>query len=336
MYEQLDQLVNIDYNKRNIYELYLAAREYAGSSLTWKAAEMIENIPAGRFVFLATGALARGWVSPTIGETDGPLGTAILAKVIQKCRTVIPIILTEESLVDTIEPVLKAAGLRVVTPEQARRAQEMSVKGYTSVACILAFPSEDDKARKAAQSLIAEMNPAALFCIEKAGRNEKGIYHNMRGHNYSQNKARIDFLVEEARIKEIPTLGIGDGGNEIGMGCIIDAVKKHVPYGETCQCGCSQGIASTTETDLLVTAAVSNWGCYAICAALALKNKNIELLPSVEDERRMLNEAIIWGNVDGVTGKAEPTVDGFSLEANCGIIEMLSTIVQKELGYSGC
>lgn len=67
-----------------------------------------------------------------------------------------------------------------------------------------------------------------LFCIEKAGFNAKGIYHNMRGHDYSAGRARIDYLVFEAQKRQILTVGIGDGGNEIGMGCVLDAVKKHV------------------------------------------------------------------------------------------------------------
>mgnify|MGYP001090435971 CR=1 FL=1 len=30
------------------------------------------------------------------------------------------------------------------------------------------------------------------------------------------------------------TIGIGDGGNEVGLGDIRDAVKKFVPYGREC------------------------------------------------------------------------------------------------------
>ncbi|WP_438312001.1 DUF4392 domain-containing protein [Sporosarcina sp. FA9] len=323
MFEQLDQLVNIDYNKRNIYDLYKAARKSNGTSLTLRAAEMIEAIPKDRFVFFATGSVTRSWVTPTIGETDGPLGTAILAKRIRECCSAIPIILTEESLVKTTIPVLRAAGLAVVTPEQALMAQKLSGRGYTSVACILPFPCEDEEAKIASKKLVEKYNPAAVICIEKAGKSEKGTYHNMRGYDYSQGRARVDYLVEHAMENGIPTIAIGDGGNEIGMGNIIDAVKEHVPHGDV--------IASITKVDLLVTASVSNWGCYAICAALALKTGKKNLLAQGADEKRMLEAAVLSGHVDGATGKAETTVDGFSLETNIAMIEMINSIVAREL-----
>jgi len=332
IFERLDQLVNIDYNERKIDKLYLAARDIFGNSLSMLAAEMILGIPKDRFVFLSTGSVTRSWVSASIGETDGPSGTAILAKVIRLCRNAIPIILTEATLVTSMEAVLRAAGLCVVTSDQALKAQEMGNKGYTAVVTVLPFPIEDNEARLMAKSLLKEMNPAIVICIEKADRNEKGIYHNMRGFDYSENRARIDILVNEAKSREIPTIGIGDGGNEIGMGCIRDAVRKFIPYGAKCQCPCGSGIASITKTDLLVTGSVSNWACYAVCAALALKLCNPEFLPTIEDERRMLETAVSSGLVDGNTGKADTTVDGFSLNTNCAIIEILRTIVLRGLG----
>lgn len=93
----------------------------------------------------------------------------------------------------------------------------MREKGYTSVVCILPFPAEDDEAKIVATQLINEMNPAAVICIEKAGKGEDGAYYNMRGHDYSPGRARVDYLVEEARNVGIPTIAVGDGGNEIGM-----------------------------------------------------------------------------------------------------------------------
>jgi len=331
MPDRLDQVVNIDYNRREISKLYEAAKNKFGDSLCKLAADMIMDIPEGRFVFLSTGSVTRAWVSTTIAETDGPPGTALLAKAIRLCRSAIPVILTEESLIPSIKQVMKAAGLCVVTPHQALKAQEMSNKGYTSVACLLPFPSDDNEAIAASEKLLAEFNPAAVICIEKAGKNENGIYHNMRGYDFSEDRARVDYLVNEARKRGIPTLGIGDGGNEIGMGCIIDAVKKNVAYGDKCQCPCAGGIAAVTETDLLVTGAVSDWACFAICSALALISGRPELLPNEEDERRVLDAAVNAGMVDGSTGKAETTVDTFSLKTNCAVIEILRTIVLKEL-----
>ena len=42
----------------------------------------------------------------------------------------------------------------------------------------------------------------------------------------------ITILVEEARKREILTIGIGDHGNEIGFGAIYNAVVETMPKGE--------------------------------------------------------------------------------------------------------
>ncbi|WP_438312007.1 DUF4392 domain-containing protein [Sporosarcina sp. FA9] len=321
VFEQLDQLVNIDYNKRKIHELYREARKNTDTSLTLKAVEIIEDFPKGRFVFFVTGSVMREGVSSSIGETDGPLGTAILAKKVREYRSVIPLILTEKTLVEATISILKAAGLAVVTPEQALVAQKLDGKGYTSVACILPFPCEDEEAKIVSIKLIEDYNPAAVICIEKTGKNIKGTYHSMQGLDYSKGRARVDYLVEKAMENNIPTIAIGDGGNEIGMGNVVNVVRKHVPHGEI--------IASVTKVDLLVTASVSNWGCYAVCAAIALKTGNVNFLPQVSDEKRMLEVAVLSGLIDGATGKTNTTVDGFSLETNIAIIEMLRAIVLR-------
>ena len=47
----------------------------------------------------------------------------------------------------------------------------------------------------------------------------------------------------------VPSIAIGDLGNEIGMGTIAEHIKKYVPFtaeGE-CQCGCGGGILSATK-----------------------------------------------------------------------------------------
>ncbi|KIL32851.1 DUF4392 domain-containing protein [Bacillus subtilis] len=331
MYEQIDQLVNIDYNNRSIDRLYVEARKNTQQPLTLKAAHMIEAIPKNRFVFFATGALARGWVSKKIGETDGPLGTAALARAIRESRDAIPVIFIEESLINTVKPILRAAGLCVVTLEEALSANNQAEKGYTSIACVLPFPSDEKSAKLKVEFLIEELKPAAVICIEKTGMNTCGVYHNMKGHDYSEGYAKIDFLIQKARNLGIPTIGIGDGGNEIGMASVHEAIRKYVPYGGECQCGCGGGISSSTETDLLITGSVSNWACYAVCASLAIKTRNLNLLHTVERERLMLKAAVAAGNVDGVNGMASTSVDGFSEDTNLAIVELLSALVNKEL-----
>lgn len=331
MYEKIEQLINIDYNGRSIDKLYAAARAKSDMPIIEKISDAIMQTPHDSYVFLTSGSVTRSWVTPSIGETDGPLGAAVLAKRIRELTSAIPVIFSEVSLLPSIKPVLSAAGLSVVSLEQAQIAQKEKSRGQTSVACLLPFTEDDVEAPKQAKKLIEEMNPAMVISIEKAGFNEAGIYHNMRGHDYSFGRARVDYLIEEARKKKILTIGIGDGGNEIGMGAIIEAVKEHVKYGAECQCGCGKGIAASTATDILLTGSVSNWACYAVCAALALKNNMPALLHNSRDEQRLINTAIGAGMVDGATGKADPTVDGFSMEANCAMVDFIQMLALKKI-----
>ena len=64
---------------------------------------------------------------------------------------------------------------------------------------------------------------------------------------------------------KIATIGIGDGGNEIGMGKLHQRVVEHVQNGAT--------IASIVPADHLITAGVSNWGGSALAAALFILNQ---------------------------------------------------------------
>ena len=331
MYDILDALVNIDYNRRSVDKLYAAARELYDKPICEAIADEILKVPAGRFVFLTTGSVTRTWVDPRIGETDGPLGTAVLAKKIRELTKAVPLIISEASLIPPIGAVTQAAGLSVVTPEQAHIAENNKQKGQTSVACMLPFTTEKTAAADEAKKLLDEYNPALIISIEKAGVNAAGIFHNMRGHDYSAGRARVDHLILEGKTRGIPTIGIGDGGNEIGMGAIKEAVHKYVKYGAQCQCGCGLGMAAETATDILFTGSVSNWACYVVCAALALKTGKDSMLHDPETEKRLLAVAVQNGMVDGNTGKSEMTVDGFSTETNCAFISFMKNLVEKKI-----
>src|SRR5579872_2223568 len=57
------------------------------------------------------------------------------------------------------------------------------------------------------------------------------------------------------------TIGIGDGGNEIGMGKIPhETIIKNITNGDLIHC--------RVPTDYLIVAGVSNWGAYALAAGI--------------------------------------------------------------------
>ena len=104
------------------------------------------------------------------------------------------------------------------------------------------------------------------------------------------------------------TIGIGDGGNEIGMGKIPhETVVKNIPNGDLIHC--------RVPTDHLIVAGVSNWGAYALAAGVfVLRGVTPPAdLFDPDREREILEVMVREGPlVDGVTGKQTATVDGLT------------------------
>ena len=76
------------------------------------------------------------------------------------------------------------------------------------------------------QDLLKQYQPAACIAIERCGENVQGDYANMRGVSIAEHTARIDELFELAKEQHIPTFGVGDGGNEIGMGNLKEVISE--------------------------------------------------------------------------------------------------------------
>jgi hypothetical protein len=319
MFDVLDRIMNLDIGNRGVDKLYAPARARSTEPLCAAAARLLTTTAAGDCVILITGSLTRPWVSTMIGETDGPVGVAALARALSYGFNAIPVVVTDTSLLEPIGATLRAAGAAVVTLEQAKRAT--SNRRFCSVAIIQGFPLEDIEARNEAKRMMDEFHPKAVIAVERAGMTPRGTYHNMLGQDYTQGRARIDYLVQEAANRRVPTIGVGDGGNEIGMGAIVEAVHNHVPHGEI--------LCAQLATDVLLPAGVSNWGCYAIQAALAILTGKPELLHTGAMERRLVEAAANAGLVDGNTGKCESTVDGMSIEVHMGIVDLLAAAAQR-------
>ena len=180
---------------------------------------------------------------------------------------------------------------------------------------VVDFPITGVEASKQfAANLLDRLNPALLISIERGGRTKDETYLNMRDVDMTPQTARVDYLFES----DIPSVGIGDGGNEIGMGNLLEVIPtvERLPNNP-----------SVSKVDRLVVTSVSNWGGYGLLAALSsLAGKN--LLPTVEHETRLIQRLVDIGAVDGTTGNAIPTVDGFSIEENGRVLEQLRRMAE--------
>jgi hypothetical protein len=107
---------------------------------------------------------------------------------------------------------------------------------------------------------------------------------------------------------DITTIGIGDGGNEIGMGCLKwDNIANRL-WGEV-----AARIPCRVATTWNIVAGISNWGGYALAAAvLALSGRTEVMEPwTCQRELEVLEQFVMEGPaVDGITRRPEATVDG--------------------------
>jgi hypothetical protein len=179
---------------------------------------------------------------------------------------------------------------------------------------VIEFPITDhDSSRHFAKRLLTEIQPSLLISVERCGLNGDRQYLNMAGEDITEYTAKIDYLF----LGQKNSLGIGDGGNEIGMGNLA----QYIPLAKTLP-----KKPALTPVNKLVIASVSNWGGYGLIAALSRLIK-CNLLPSVEWEKEIINKIVAKGAVDGVSGQSRSAVDNFDQEQNAWALIQLHRVL---------
>jgi hypothetical protein len=248
------------------------------------------------------------------------LGAASLARALDLGLGAKPIIVTEDRNAGPVAAAIEASGISLLPPNMAGQRPHAGV--------LEIFPLGREHGQKSAHQLFDRYRAKAVIFVEKAGPNSKGIFHSILGYGRDPEiMANAHFLVEEARERGVLTIGIGDGGNEIGFGKIQDAVREIQPFGEICRCPCQGGIATVSEFDVLVSSAISNWGAYGVAACLAVLQGNPDLVQDEETERLALQSCVLSGGADGVFGSQTMQVDGTPLGVQLAVVRMLSAIV---------
>src|SRR5690606_226862 len=157
--------------------------------------------------------------------------------------------------------------LRVLSVDEACAAGRS--QAVLHACAVVALPKDWHEAATLAQDMIDRYPIGAFVAIEKGGANEYGEIHTSRGANTTAALGKGDAVREECAAAGVATVGIGDGGNEIGMGSIAEPLRGVLRHGDDCGCGCGGGTIPAGATDSLVAATVSNWGAYAVAACLA-------------------------------------------------------------------
>jgi D-glutamate cyclase-like, C-terminal len=316
--ETIDSLLRVDLRGyRTPQVLYEAARRLTDRPPAVDCAErLVGAIKPGDAVLLCTGFVFPPWRT---GEHDGLGGTVILARALEVALGARPVLVVEDELVPAVTRMLRTGGL-IPRPsfEAAREAPR--------TAWVTGFTKDAAAARGEAERLIQRCRPAAGISIERPGMNARGQYHLASGKPCSDLAAKVDYLFLALQERGIPTVAVGDNGNELGMGRLAEAVRRHIPYGHQCGCPCGGGTAAAVGADGTLTAAVSDWGGYALAAMVAfLADKPGALAPSSVLEQ-LLWVAVDSGIIDG-SGYAVPETDGVRLDYNRRLIDTLHDIL---------
>eukprot|EP00033_Pygsuia_biforma_P001827 GCRY01002042.1.p1 GENE.GCRY01002042.1~~GCRY01002042.1.p1 ORF type:complete len:318 (+),score=60.15 GCRY01002042.1:117-1070(+) len=242
-------------------------------------------------------------------ETDGPLGAFAVQRALHICN--IPAdILTDDINADSIATAYAIA------------QQQQGEIGNQPRGRVLSFPPGPLSPEKK-EELMRHYD--CFLAIERSGASSDGQYYTMGGKNMTPIMASLDDLIPVAKKLSIPTIAVGDGGNEVGMGRVFSLVQKHIKNGTK--------IAAVVEADVLGVVSVSNWGGYALAAALGLcasvmtTPMRLLCVPSREEEQAVMAACVSSGMRDGITGRCESSVDGMPFEKSLAVLEELRRVV---------
>jgi hypothetical protein len=251
-------------------------------------------------------------VAEGMAESDGPPGAAVLGRALRRL----------------------GARVRYTSDPAVLPVLEAALRALDEPADVFAYP----EGPAAAREVLEREQPTHLVAIERPGRGRQGDYLNARGVSVAAWNRPLDEMFVWSGVRrhgsrpERPargargsarpvdprrrpvTIGVGDGGNEIGMGCVRARLAREGAL--------MARIASVVAVDHLVVAGVSNWGAYGIVAQLG-RLTGRRLLHAPSDERRLIDACVKAGAVDGLTRRSEPTVDALDADTHAAVVALL-------------
>ena len=306
-WESIDTLLTVEMRPRGLPRGYISAFYDAvrngGEPLVYRIARELRALEPSRF------AIFTGVVLPPhleLGEVDGFPGAAILARALGRLGHAVELVV-EPPQVDVARLLCEIAGAEQVEVLDGVTGRASDVQSYVE-------------------------DLGAAIAIEKIGRNGQGIRHSVLGTPFTTPTEHVDDYFEAMLARGRLTVGIGDGGNEIGFGAAADRVKAILGTRSHCRCGCADGIVTATATRYLLPCAISNYGAYALATALAILTAELDLCPEPGLVGTLLAESVAAGLLDG--GTLDPTFvgdDGVPVEAVKAVAQLLTTIAHQDL-----
>ena len=259
-------------------------------------------------VHLVTGFFIAS-AEPPCFETDGPLGAAFVAQAFHHLG-INTLLLSEPPCAKAMEAGIRASGIH---PEFL--VENVPHDGALHGPWVLGNRSR------------AIVGWTHTLAIERSGPATDGKNYTMRGRDISEHMldAHVLFQPNPNGKPLSRTIGIGDGGNEIGMGSIPASIlEKNIDNGRAVHC--------VVPVDHLIVAGVSNWGAYALAAGVALLRGEFTVLPLFDatmEQAKLLQMVEAGPLVDGVLGRQQATVDGLNWDEYAAPLMRIREILES-------
>jgi D-glutamate cyclase len=325
-YPALERLIHRDPGGRG-----LASFQHQGCFLdAGQLAVAARSLAAARSVGIVTGFCVVD-AQPPAAETDGPPGALFLARALRTLnidatlvsdRFASPLLRAGCAAFDMPEEIVCEVGPGDIDQLLTGRGRPWThliaierVGPNHTLSSLLAQPRDDAP-------------PVAQF-EQDVPSADRDICHNMRGMSVDAVTVPLHRLFEIIGQRRLPivTIGIADGGNEIGMGGVAwEMVRAAV------RSPVAGRIACRIVTDYLILAGVSDWAAYALAAAVCAESGRRDIVSPWKSagQRRLIETLVRAGALDGVTRTSQATVDGLPLERYLEMWEEIRSLLSVE------
>jgi hypothetical protein len=314
--EAIDRAVTIDLPGYGLIpKLYSAAREKSTDPLAYSAGKALgEAIRTKNRISVITGFPVLSPFSfpgkPAV-HSDGPVGVAALLAVLVGKFSLDVNVITDSNLSTIIKTSF----------------QDPKGTGWTSKVSVIELPPNRDVTPQC-EEILSSFHPSLILGSEKPGHNRAGEYHTAGGKSLTPYISRSDVIFNLAKGRNIPTIAIGDLGNDAGMGNIEDGIRKAIPSEAFCNCPCKSGIISNVTCDHLVVGTMCDWGLYGLLACIAIEFRDLSIVPTRAEMMQVMKS---FATASQLSDEKELMTDGIPFEYSVSCLETLRGIVQAQL-----
>ncbi|WP_417766677.1 glutamate cyclase domain-containing protein [Stappia sp.] len=250
----LDNLMTTDLNMTGRATIfYKECRKNSNAPLSTSiASKVISGLEQNNSLLFVTGCAVRPEIDLSIGEPDGPVGAAAIARSAYLSSGTLSVVVTANPLVRQVAATFKAAGAVVLEndapfPPQTKQTDVFLVK-------IIGLDFDRNIERELLDAL-NNVHPGAVIAVEHLGLATDGRGYFSSGRPFEHGALQTTALFKAAKDEGIPCVTCFDNPNEVGTASLHSETTKHPPI--------------STDFEFLLPGTSANWAASALAAAIS-------------------------------------------------------------------